>query len=566
MALGTNQQIRAMADRNTKILDMGGLTVIPGIIDTHAHLFGNAQIASQMGIRNPDKGISLQVRAGKDMEATRLVVETAITDAVAKLQPGDWVSMGIGANPQEGITASRVAAWVSRGELEPRERLTRVAPNNPVIVQAGTRATINSAAWELLEKTLPDFTAYEDQEVPDVPNASGKGIVAVGAMTAITWDVFYRNQPLSLVAEMIRRDWEMAAAHGVTAFGSRVHNPRILDAVTELNREGQAPIRFMILMETHRRPGDPQAIRQLYRMTGNLTGVGNDMMWVGGVASELWDSSFPQVCLGKDLEAPAHIKEREKCPEPGEMYWDALQHALESGWRTAGVHGVGSDGVRRYIQMIEIAMKNSGITVEEIRSRRLTTEHAEALGNLPDVMSKIKEYGIIVSANPPRLARERDYMQDYGPASQAFMQPVKTWLDSGVNVVGQFEGYRGIGANLDLFISRFVNGHEVLPQEKLDRVTVFKMWTTWAPRYMIKENDLGTLEVGKLADFVVLDKDYFTIPLPEIHKIKPQMTVVGGKVRHLEADFARKLGMEPVGYQFPQGYEPWERQGGAAAD
>ena len=49
------------------------------------------------------------------------------------------------------------------------------------------------------------------------------------------------NQPTSMLAEMVRRDWEMAAAHGETTFGSRVYNPRTMDAVTFLNREGVAP-------------------------------------------------------------------------------------------------------------------------------------------------------------------------------------------------------------------------------------------------------------------------------------------------------------------------------------
>ena len=70
-------------------------------------------------------------------------------------------------------------------------------------------------------------------------------------------------------------------------------------------------------------------------------------------------------------------------------------------------------------------------------------------------------------------------------------------------------------------------------------------------------------ESGKMADFVVLDKDYFTIPVDEILKIKPQMTVVGGKTRYLGQDFARQLGMEPVGWQYPAGYEPWNVQGSA---
>ena len=359
--------------------------------------------------------------------------------------------------------------------------------------------------------------------------APERGIVAVGAMTTLSWNVWYRNQPIWRLAEMIRRDWEMAAAHGVTAFGSRVHNPRILSAVSHLSREETAPIRFMALMETHRRPSDPDAIRQLYRMTGNFTGMGDDMMWFGGVASELWDSSFPQVCLGPDVPASPSIKIREKCPQADEMYSDTLQYALEVGWRLAGVHGVGSHGVRLYIQMIEMAMKNSGMTVEDIRKLRLTTEHAEALGTPPDVMAKLKEYGIIVSANPPRLRHERDYLEDYGPAVEPFLQPVKTWLDMGINVVGQFEGYRSIGSDFNLFITRVVNGRDLLPEQKLDRVTVLKMWTHWAAYYLMKEKDLGTLEVGKLADLVILDKDFFTIPTEQIPKIIPQMTMVDGK-------------------------------------
>jgi len=559
MALGSNQQVRALANRDTKVLDVGGRTVIPGIIDTHAHLFGNGEIAAQMGIRTPDTGVNLTVKAGKDFETTRMNVESGIKNAVEKLQPGEWVNVGINPNQQEGISASRVAAWVSRGELEPRERLTRVAPANPVLVQAGTRSTVNTAAWDLANKLLPHFGEYEAQEVADVADGPQKGVLAVGGMMGIEWNVWYRNQPTAMLAEMVRRDWEMAAAHGETAFGSRVYNPRTMNAVTFLNREGEAPLRFMILIETHRRPAQPELIRQLYSMTGDLTGLGNDMMWMGGVASELWDSSFPQVCLGNDLPAPPEIKIREKCPKPGEMYWDALQTALESGWRLAGVHGVGSDGVRRYTELIERAMKNTGMTAEDIRRLKLTTEHAEALGNIPDLIAEVKKLGIIVSVNPIRMLREKDYLQDYGPDAEKFMMPVKSWLDEGVNVVGQFEGYRGMGYNFSLLITRNANGKIVLPDQKLDRVTVLKMWTTWAPRYMLKEGKIGSFETGKLADFVVLDKDYFTIPVDDIPKIKPQMTVMDGKVRYLGPEFAKSLGTDPVGWQYPADYQPWGR-------
>ena len=111
-------------------------------------------------------------------------------------------------------------------------------------------------------------------------------------------------------------------------------------------------------------------------------------------------------------------------------------------------------------------------------------------------------------------------------------------------------------------MTREASGRVVLPDQKLDRVTVLKMWTTWAPKYLMKEKELGSLEAGKMADFVVFDKDFFTVPVPEIPKLRPLMTVLGGRVTHLEAELGKQLGMEPVGYQFPPNYDPWGRGGG----
>ena len=117
------------------------------------------------------------------------------------------------------------------------------------------------------------------------------------------------------------------------------------------------------LYEVRRLANDPNITRQFYKMTGNVTGLGNDWMWIHGVASERWDTSFPEMCLGPDVEAPPNIKRREVCPSPGPLWWDVLQNALESGWRLAGIHGEGSQAARLFVQMIELAMKNTGMTV-----------------------------------------------------------------------------------------------------------------------------------------------------------------------------------------------------------
>ena len=555
-ALGTNDRIRTIANADTKVIDAKGMTVIPGIVESHVHIFGDARIAAQMGITSP--GTFVSVEASKDMEGTRLKVENAIKDAVSKSKPGEWIRVGIRPSETNQVDASRVFSWVTLGDFEPRERLDRLAANNPTIVQVASRATINSAGWKLMEKYFPDLDDYYESTLPDVPKAGGKGVLGVEGQVALQWEIFWEKTPLTLIADMMRRTLQKAAAHGITTFSSRLTHPRLMDTYTLLNRENQMPIRFAVLMEGHRRPRDEKTVRQFYQMTGNLTNVGNDYFWIDGVASELWDSSFPQGCLGPDMPAPPAIKKREMCPQPGMLYYDTLRNALAAGWRLAGIHGVASNGVRIYINMIESVMKEQNLSVDDIRARRLTVEHAEALGQKPDIMAGLKKYGIIVSVHPPRMFRTYDYEADYGPEIDQFIEPVKTWLNSGIKVVGQMERYTNVGYIWTILMTRDIgHGRKINPQEALDRVTVLKMWTKWAAEYVMKENDLGSLETGKLADFVIIDKDYLTIPIPDIPHIRPQMTVVGGNIEFLDEGYAKQLNMEPVGFQFDPGYEPW---------
>jgi predicted amidohydrolase YtcJ len=68
------------------------------------------------------------------------------------------------------------------------------------------------------------------------------------------------------------------------------------------------------------------------------------------------------------------------------------------------------------------------------------------------------------------------------------------------------------------------------PEEAIDRVTALKMVTTWGSEYMLAEDTIGTLEAGKLADFAVLDRDFFAIPVAQIPDVQVKMTGLGGKI------------------------------------
>ena len=91
------------------------------------------------------------------------------------------------------------------------------------------------------------------------------------------------------------------------------------------------------------------------------------------------------------------------------------------------------------------------------------------------------------------------------------------------------------------------------PDQAVDRVAALKIATYGGAYYLLREDVLGSLEPGKWADFLVLDRDYLTIPEDDINNIQVLMTVVGGKVIHLVPSLAREFGMQPAGAQVTLG-------------
>ncbi len=556
MKLGTSSQVRAMAGPDTVILDLRGKTLIPGIIEPHSHMYGAAvQHLDRVGFKYPPEGVSFFSATAHptDLEKTQGILRDALQDAVKQVDPGDWIVLSIQRHPDEN--PQQLALWSMTRRLTNRRTLDQWSPDNPVLMRPGIRGNVNSRALEVLEEFFPGYSASIHETMHG--DVIGEDIAEIGwvgsqEMSVITWELFLEKVPVATLAEAIRIISEEATTKGITTFSSRIQFPKIMSGYATLAGLGQLPIRFSAHYEIHRLPTDPQQTRQIYRRTGVLQGIGDDYLWIDGVASERWDSIYPESCTGADTIAPPHIKAREVCPVPGELPWDTLKNAAAAGWRLAGVHMCGSESARAFFRMVDEARQVNGWTMQQVRDMKMTGEHCNLIGKAPAIIQSLKDYGIILSCDPRFIGDSPAWIRDYGEQIQPFILPFKTWIDSGVKLVGQSYGRTPPMGLLWRAVTRQFRGEVWQPEERIDRVHALKMWTSWASEYVLKENELGTLEVGKFADLVVLDRDYFTVAVNDILKVRTPMTMVGGKIVQLQESLANQFGMESVGpvYEF----------------
>ena len=134
---------------------------------------------------------------------------------------------------------------------------------------------------------------------------------------------------------------------------------------------------------------------------------------------------------------------------------------------------------------------------------------------------------------------------------------MRSIIEGGVRAVYESDSHQIAGVGNFYFFGQMVNringeGNVIAPNQRINRTWALKTATTWAPYYLQKEDVIGTLEQGKFADVVVLNKDYFdetAVPDLMLKTVRPLMTLVGGEVLYLDPDLANEFNTEPVGIQ-----------------
>jgi predicted amidohydrolase YtcJ len=541
MALGSDEEMRRLAGPDTRFVDVQGRTVIPGLIQTHYHIFTGAarKYGPQLGLVDPST--KLIVVTETTPEATARKIRETILNAiqVQQLPKGQWITVDLREGPENRAATTR--SWLYLGRIN-RRQFDDAIPDHPIVLKGRAVGLFNAAAIAEFKKIFPDWEESTDLE--NRPGSAADGYIAVPELSGLSFEYWWKDEPLENLAEVMRLQGLDVQKMGVTTLATRILYPRVIAAFHLLNREGKMPHRMAYYIESQRGNfWNLKTIHEFYKGTGapwTTHASGNEMLWLNGMCNEIWDSAENELCMGPDVQVPDHIRERERCPSPGTKPWESYREAIVHGWRPVQAHSTSSHGARLYIQMMEQAMKEGNYSVEYMRSLRSTVEHNQWLGTRPDVMAGIKKFGIIVNVNTGYM-RELDHnLEDYGEQLRPFLMPVKTWINQGIRVTFEAQGldfwrpiYRLVTREAVIYdrAHRIEKGKMILNRdEAVDRVTALKMATTWASEYMMAEDTVGTLEPGKFADFAVLDRDFFTIPVEDIPDLQVVMTGLGGEI------------------------------------
>ena len=550
--LGSNAEVLRYAGPRTRKLDLQGRTVVPGIIGSHTHLHDHA--VSRWVRLNPDKVQEVAKQfsvTGKTFQEITAGIELVIKENMAHPLPGQWAMINL---PRGGSSGTGIGVDYLQKETMTRKELDGLAPQLPVFVVAHPAFLLNTAARDAFLKFYEVEPTDENEEL------------AITIDTTITRSLIldhYFDTRLDELADVIEDGLKHQAAAGLTTFSSHIVSLRVTPAYLKLVRAGRMPIRFAF---AHRlcQLVEPDNAGCFLRV-GDWAGLGDKYFWNIGLTLGGIDNGPPAMCT--TMDAPPEFKAKEECIlQPGNPYAQAIHTALSNHYRYVVNHAYGDKGVDYVMDIMEqVIEEKPEITLDYMRSLRVTVDHC---GFYPrkDQIPRMKRLGMIVSCDDRYLNRSAPYLKVYGEDKANRISPIKSMLAAGLmtTVETELRVESGEGPSLFAQLSRLITrrndrGELIAPEEAIDRETLMKAITVWPSYYVLKEKEIGTLEPGKFADFVVFNKDYFTVPQAEIPEVIPVMTVVGGKTIVLREELANEWGVPAVGpqlkFQFKTEYD-----------
>jgi predicted amidohydrolase YtcJ len=500
--VGSNREVEKYVGTNTRVVDLHGNTVLPGLTDAHHHLVG-------VGLRE----MTLNLEGITSLQDFLTKVKARVEQA----KPGAWVT-GRG--------------WIETFWNPPvfptRWDLDKVSPNNPVVlVRAdGHGAVVNSAALKIagITKDTPNPFGGEISRDKETGEPNGMLLDAARSLVDSKIPPISPEDAEKAVLLGVKRDIELGWCQVQDPGGTYEEVARY----RKLFAEGK--IKLRIYKAVHG-PGK-EADRLLHEgpiieAFSNRFNVRTIKAYADGSLGSRSAALLEPYSDAAETSGFLTVKD--------ETLFPMLEEALRRGIQVQ-THAIGDRANRFILDEYEKALSAVPPDQRKIREPRWRVEHAQIVN--PRDIPRFAALGIIPSMQPSHAIGDLHFAtRRLGINRLAGAYAWSSFVKTGVIVPGGSDAPVERGEPMIEFYAAVArkdqkgfSGEGWHPEEALPRDQALKMFTIWAAHAAFEENLRGSIEVGKLADFTVLSADILKVPETDILKTRCVMTVIGGEI------------------------------------
>jgi predicted amidohydrolase YtcJ len=497
-ALGRSTEIMELAGRKTRVVDLHGRTVIPGLIDSHIHAI-RAALSYSVEV-NWIGTSSLEEALGRIREAARTA------------KPGDWLIVAGGWTPEQ-----------FRDKRRPTQsELVAVAGEHPAYVQL-------SYAWALM--TPAAFKALNIATDADVgprgkldEDADGKKTGGISGDTATITALFSRLPSPSFEQRVAGtraffRELNRLALTGVVDPGGFGMAPRDYQALFKLWQDKALTVRVVYTVFAQKRGSELEDYRNLTQLLP--MGMGDEMLRFNGIGENVAWGMY-------NNDNPSEADKAQ--------FYEIAKWAAERRM-SLNMHWHNDRSVGQLLDIFERVDRESPIKGLRWAIAHLNDASAATL-------ERMKALGVGWAMQDAMYFDGERFQKEKGAEAARRAPPLRTALRVGVNVGAGTDAHRVASYNPFVALRWMLDGKTVAgtllrgPEEAPTREEALRMYTLGSAWFAHDDDKRGSLVVGKLADLAVLSKDYVKAPLEDIGRIESLLTMVGGRIVYAAGPYA----------------------------
>jgi predicted amidohydrolase YtcJ len=501
----------------TRLIDAHGHSVLPGLYDSHTHPVGAA--TSELGEVLP----YLQSLAD---------VFAYLHEKAKAIPEGEWIVLRF-AFP----TRLKEARFPTRAELD------AAAPKHPVLYNAGPACMVNTMALKVsgVTRDTPDPSPGVIVKDPKTGEPTGMLRNAQGVLKGVPGG----GKSAGDRREAVKKLFELYNAHGITSIADRNADRAALDLYLDLHKKGELTVRVNVARSFNPYGSREEIARRFDALPGKdglggPTGKGGVWVRIGPIKFFLDGGMLNGTAFMRQPWPPGDTYQIVESDYRGLLFvpLDQVKIVAEEAARrrwSVTAHCAGEAAMDVLLDAYEFVDRQTSI-----KDLRFCITHA----NFPSQynLERCRKLGVCADVQPAWLYKDGDTLaRVLGKERIRWFQPYKSWLKyttigGGSDHMIKYDPRKATNPwdpwlGIQTAVTRATESGQVLvPEECIDRVTALKMYTINNAYLHHEEADKGTLEPGKLADLIVLDRDYLTCEPSHLGDIRVMQTVVGGRV------------------------------------